>query len=62
MSVPEFFHHQDRFVGALGIRRQRRLQAGARVGKTVLTGGDAAAYAVLAEGLFIRWPGEPRMW
>lgn len=48
MSLPELFHHQHRFIGALGMRRQRRLQAGDRLGAGTLDTADANDYAALA--------------
>jgi hypothetical protein len=59
MSLPELFHHQHRFVGALGLRRQRRLQVGDHVGPYALDTSDAACYAALAAQILYPLPGQP---
>jgi Fe-S-cluster containining protein len=55
MTVPELFHHQNRFVGSLAIRRVPRLRAGQRVGRGAsgapLGDADAREIADLADAV-----------
>jgi Fe-S-cluster containining protein len=64
MSLPELFHHQHRFVGALAIRRVPRPRPGDRLGRGPLapraSDADCRAVAELADALLHRLPGGPR--
>ncbi len=61
MTVPELFHHQDRFVGCLALRRITRIVAGTVVvgpsGPRPADESDARDVAALAERIFHPLPG-----
>ncbi len=61
MTVPELFHHQDRFVGCLALRRITRVVAGTVVvgpnGPRPADESDARDVAALAERIFHSLPG-----